>query len=113
MRWRLMERKTDNRTTFTKKWVNRLMWLFVAWISLTYILAFCGREAIAETLSESVMTGGVAVFLGYMLKAFFETFSEENVKVKRESMKVAKIDATGEESLTRANSNEEAEDDVE
>lgn len=78
--------------TFTKKWVNRLMWLFVIWISLTYVLAYLGREDIAEALSRDVMTGGVVLFGGYMLKAFFETYSEENLKYKKMCVKLEKAD---------------------
>lgn len=78
--------------TFTKKWVNRLMWLFAIWITLTYVLAFMDREDIAEALSQDVMTGGVAVFLVYMLKAFFETYSEENLKYKKMCVKSEKAD---------------------
>ena len=50
--------------TFTKEWVNRLMWLFVIWISLTYVLAFIGKESIAEALSQDVMTGGAVLYVG-------------------------------------------------
>jgi len=84
-------RKEDKDTyTFTKKWVHRLMWCFVIWISLTYVLAFCGKEQIAESLSQTVMTGGVAIFGGYMLKAYFGTYSKENLRYKEKVMKLKK-----------------------
>jgi len=69
--------------TFTKRWISRLMWLFVLWITLTYILAFMGKESIAEALSQDVMTGGVVLFAGYMAKAFFETYASEKNKCKK------------------------------
>lgn len=82
--------------TFTKKWTERLLVLFIIWISLTYILAFMGKESIAETLSQDVMTGGVAVFLGYLLKAYFETYSEEKLKFNKELMNISNDAETGE-----------------
>ena len=90
--------------TFTKEWVNRRMWMFVVWISLTYVLAFMGKESIAESLSQDVMTGGVVIFAGYMLKAFFETYSEEKMKYKRELNKNVKIAQAGDFEPTEAES---------
>lgn len=101
-------KKMDKRIyTFTKTWINRLMWLFVIWISLTYVLAFMGRESIVETLSQDVMTGGVVLFAGYMLKAFFETYSEEKNKYKREVAMQEKIAVTGDMEPTGAEGEEE------
>ncbi|GEM_PF-5879671 len=85
-----MKREDREVYTFTKKWVNRLMWFFVIWISLSYVLAFCGRDQIAESLSQTVMTGGVAIFAGYMLKAYFGTYSKENLRYKEKVMKIKK-----------------------
>jgi hypothetical protein len=72
--------------TFTKVWVSRLLWFGCGWVSLSYLLAFLGKEQIAETLSERVVVVIVATILGYMLKAFFETFPEEHNKLKREGL---------------------------
>lgn len=70
--------------TYTKKWVSRLLWFSCIWISLSYVLAFLGKEQIAESLSETVATVIIATILGYFLKSFFETREEENLKYKRE-----------------------------
>ena len=70
--------------TFTKKWVSRLLWFGCIWISLSYVLAFLGREQIAESLSTTVATVIIATILGYLCKAFFETREEERLKYKRE-----------------------------
>lgn len=72
--------------TFTKKWINRLMWFSVSWITLSYILAFCGKESIAESLSQTVANVIVSVFVAYLCKSFFETYSEEHNKLKREQL---------------------------
>lgn len=68
--------------TFTKKWVNRLLYMGCIWITWSYILASFGKEAIAESLSETVANVIIATILGYMLKAFFETFSEKYNELK-------------------------------
>ena len=70
--------------TFTKKWVSRLLWFGCIWISASYVLAFLGREQIAESLSETVAAVIIATILGYLCKAFFETREEELMKYKRE-----------------------------
>lgn len=70
--------------TFTKKWVGRLLWFGVVWITASYILAFMGKEQIAETLSSNVVTVIIATILGYLLKAFFETYCEKRNELKRE-----------------------------
>ncbi|MBQ8249065.1 MAG: hypothetical protein IJY93_04185 [Clostridia bacterium] len=73
--------------TFTHVWVSRLLWFSCIWISLSYVLAFLGKEQIAESLSETVATVIVATVLGYLCKSFFETREEENLKYKREQQK--------------------------
>ena len=70
--------------TYTKTWVSRLLWFSCIWISLSYVLAFLGKEQIAESLSETVATVIIATMLGYLCKSFFETREEENLKYKRE-----------------------------
>lgn len=50
-------------------------------LQLSYLLAFLGREQIAETLSITVVTEVIAVILGYFLKAYFETREEEKVRL--------------------------------
>lgn len=73
--------------TFTKKWVSRLLWLGCLWITLSYVLAFLGKDQIAESLSQTVATVIIATILGYLCKAFFETREEERMKYQREQNK--------------------------
>lgn len=80
--------------TFTKVWMNRLLWMFCGWITLSYVLAFMGKEQIAETLSGNIVQFGIATVLGYLLKSFFETRSEENLKFKKA---LSKVKGEGEE----------------
>lgn len=62
---------------FTKKWVNRLLYFGCFWVTWSYVLASLGKEQIAESLSETVAKVVISTVLGYMLKAYFETYSEK------------------------------------
>ena len=83
------ERKRARKnTTFSKVWVSRLLWLGCIWITLSYVLAFCNKVQIAETLSGTVASVIIAVILGYLCKSYFETKEEEKVKYLRDKNNV-------------------------
>lgn len=63
--------------TFTKKAVAAILLVSLVDLQLSYILAFMGKEQIAETLSSTIADTIVGVMLGYFLKALFETFLEK------------------------------------
>ena len=54
------KRTTTTKTTFSKIWVNRLLWVAVVDIQLPFILAFLGRENIAEKLA---ITQGFVIYI--------------------------------------------------
>lgn len=64
-------------TTFTKKAVFAILVVTLIDLQLSYILAFLGKEQIAETLSSTIADTIIGVMLGYFLKALFETFFEK------------------------------------
>lgn len=64
-------------TTFTKKAVFAILVVALVDLQLSYILAFLGKEQIAETLSSTIADTIIGVMLGYFLKALFETFFEK------------------------------------
>ena len=64
-------------TTFTKRAVAVILVVSLIDLQLSYILAFLGREEIAETLSSEIATTVIGVMLGYFVKALFETFFEK------------------------------------
>ncbi|WP_352400940.1 hypothetical protein [Anaerotignum sp.] len=70
--------------TFSKKAVRWLVIIALFDLQLSYLLAFMGREQIAETLSITVVTEIIAVMLGYFIKSFQETKEEENVRLIEE-----------------------------
>lgn len=64
-------------STFTKRAVAIILAVSLIDLQLSYVLAFLGREQIAETLSSTITETIVGVMLGYFLKALFETFFEK------------------------------------
>lgn len=74
--------KRRNFKTFTKTWVSRLMYIAVFDIQLSYILAFMGKEQIAETLSITVVTEIIGVMAVYFMKSFFETKESEKIRLQ-------------------------------
>lgn len=63
--------------TYTKKAVTIILAVSLIDLQLSYVLAFMGKEQIAETLSSTITETIVGVMLGYFIKALFETFFEK------------------------------------
>lgn len=78
--------------TFTKKWVSRLLWFGIIWVSWSYILASFGKESIAESLSQTVAEVIIATMIGYLGKSFFETYSEKKNELKEKEMKLTDVE---------------------
>ena len=66
--------------TFSKIVVTAILGVSLVDLRLSYIVAFMGKEQIAETLSATIVEMVVGVMLGYFFKALFETFFEEREK---------------------------------
>lgn len=78
-----IKQKNNGKTwlkTFTKKAVFWILLISLLDLQLSYVLAFIGKEQIAETLSSAIASTIVGVMIGYFLKALFETFFEEREK---------------------------------
>ena len=82
--------------TFTKIAVTVILGVSLVDLQLSYILAFMGREQIAETLSTTIVEMVVGVMLGYFLKSLFETFFEEREKRLNKQNKPDEIETEGE-----------------
>lgn len=67
-------------STFTKKAVAVILIISLVDLQLSYILAFMGKDQIAESLSTTIASTIVGVMIGYFCKALFETFFEEREK---------------------------------
>lgn len=66
--------------TFSKRAVAIILFVSLIDLQLSYILAFLGKEQIAESLSSTIASVIVGVMIGYFMKALFETFFEEREK---------------------------------
>ena len=70
---------------------KRIVWICLingfAWVWCSYLLAYLGREQIAETLSQVAITEIIGVVLVYCVKSLFENLSKNNAwpdKIKME-----------------------------
>ena len=73
--------------TFTKKAVFAILVVSLIDLQLSYILAFMGREQIAESLSTTIASTIIGVMIGYFMKALFETFFEKREERLRKDAK--------------------------
>ena len=72
------EPQEGKKTTTTKRVVWFCLGNGVAWVWCSYILAYLGREEIAESLSKVAITEIVGVVLVYCVKSLFENLSRNN-----------------------------------
>lgn len=63
--------------TFTKRSVAVILFFSILDLQLSYILAFMGKDQIAESLSSTIASTVIGVMIGYFLKSLFETFFEK------------------------------------
>lgn len=65
-----------------KQTSKRIVWACLingfAWVWCSYLLAYLGREQIAESLSQIAITEIVGVVLVYCAKSLFENLSRHN-----------------------------------
>lgn len=69
--------KRLTKLTFTKMWVNRILWVCLIDMQLPFVLAFLDKTEIAEALAIAIVTEIVALFSGYMAKSYWETKAEK------------------------------------
>lgn len=92
-----MKKNTDEKwlVTFTKKAVTAILVVSLFDLQLSYILAFIGKEQIAESLSSTIATTIIGVMIGYFIKALLETFFEEREKRLNNSLNQTNDDWEG------------------
>ncbi len=80
-----MEKRKKRRfRTFTKRAVMVILFVALLDLQLSYLLAFLGREQIAENLSSDITKVIIGTILGYLAKSFFETKEAEKVRLEEE-----------------------------
>ncbi|MBE5830795.1 MAG: hypothetical protein E7306_03540 [Butyrivibrio sp.] len=82
-----IKRKYETFKTYTKKAVKSLLVIGVINAEVPYVLAFLGKDPCTE-LGIAWITEVVAVILGYMAKAYFET--KQQKKQELEDFKAGK-----------------------
>lgn len=93
--------------TFTKSWVTILMIFAIIDLQLTYVLAFLGKDQIAETLSVAVVTEIIGVMMVYIARAYFDTATESKHKLEREKLGLDSSSEEPEEDLSGEEVSEE------
>lgn len=78
-----MKKRRKKKVETSKKMAITILVVALIDIQLTYVLAFMGME-IAETLSVTIVTEIVSVFLIYCLKAYFGKKAEVESKKENE-----------------------------
>ncbi len=82
-----MERpKRSTQRTYTKSRLDKIINVALIDMQFPFILAFLGRENIAETMGGLIVTEIIAVFLVYCAKSFFETNAQENIRLREKEL---------------------------
>lgn len=81
-----MKRRDLKHKEFSKKMATTILVVAIIDIQLTYALAFLGMGDIAETLSITLVTEVIAVYITYCLKAYFGKKNEEEMRLKEDGL---------------------------
>lgn len=65
-------------TEYSKRLISRILNNSIIWVYLSYVLAFLGKDEIAETLSNTVVTAIIGVVITYCAKSALENLSKHN-----------------------------------
>ena len=85
-----LKKKSKLFETFTKLWVSIVLICAVIDLQFSYILAFLGKDNIAETLSVAVVTEVIGVLAVYMVRAYFDTKSEKKMELDAAELELQK-----------------------
>lgn len=77
----LQGKREENGITFTKKMMISIIIVALIDMQFPFMLAFLGKDQIAETMGGLIVTEIIGIFLVYCLKAFFETRESEKVRL--------------------------------
>lgn len=80
--------KADDIRTHFKKIVDRVLTVSLIDLQFTYVLAFLGREQIAESLSKYLVAKIIAVVIVYAVKSYSGKRNEEDLKYLYKLMKM-------------------------
>lgn len=72
----MKKRRSVKKIQYTKKAMTSILVVALFDMQIPFVLAFLGREQIAEELGKVIVMEIVGCFLVYCLKSFFETKEE-------------------------------------
>ena len=78
--------KRSSSKTYTKKKMDLIINVALIDMQFPFVLAFIGRENIAETMGGLIVTEIVGIFLVYCIKSLFETKEAEKIRLKEKEM---------------------------
>lgn len=89
-----MKKRKKEKVTYTKKVVFIIVVNAVGWVWCSYVLAFLGRYAIAESLSQTAITAIIGSVVTYCIKSTTEHINEHgaNFTAKQQETKNTKRD---------------------
>lgn len=70
------QKKTEKQLTFTKVAISFVLINSELQIWASYLLAFLGRDAIAEALSQQIVVTIIGTVIGYFIKSLLENLSK-------------------------------------
>lgn len=83
--------------TYTKKKMDQIITVALIDMQLPFILAFLGKEQIAETMGGLIVTEIIGIFMSYCLKSFFETRESEKNRIFEKQRQTESEDSESEE----------------
>lgn len=87
------QKKTEKQLTFTKVAIAFVLVNSELQIWASYLLAFLGRDAIAEALSQQIVVTIIGTMIGYFVKSLLENLSKyttlfgKNLEMENEEVK--------------------------
>lgn len=83
--WKNHVKKRD--TEYSKRMLTKITNHCILMMWGTYVLAWCGRAEIAESLSKTIATAIIGIVVPYFAKSLFENLSKHNALGRRRSIK--------------------------
>lgn len=90
---------TDKHIDFMKLLVGWMLGHATIWVYCTYVLAFLGKDSIAETLSGYVAVEILGTVFAYAVKSLFENLSKHNKWPDKQPSEDGKLDLSADEIL--------------
>lgn len=73
--------------TFTKKWVERILTVSLIDVQFVFVLAFIGKDNIAETLGIAIVTEIVSIGLGYLFRGWADSHTQAKDGIEMEKVR--------------------------